>query len=134
MENKGILPRDYDGSQYGINLDSISTQKMYENGPTHQVLQETIYGWLKGATIFCFSGLKHLTYADFVEHIGCDAQEFSFKSLEKQRVYTWIAKDKPTAKFAAFFQKNEVGEWTIWATGSTQIHMPENFIENLNKK
>ena len=79
------IPRDHDGSQYGIDLDSTVAQKMAEDGPTHAVLQETVYGWLKGATFFVMSDMNTLTYADFVEHIGCDAQEYRYKALGQQR-------------------------------------------------
>ena len=131
MEDKLKFPRDYDGSVYGIDLNSTAVQKMAEIGPTHDVLQETVYGWLKGTTLYWFSDLSHLTYADFAEHIGCDAQEYRFKALGSQRSYTWVASDDPFAKFGAFFRENDDGEWTIYATGSSQIHMPDDFIDNL---
>lgn len=132
MEENKKYPRDYDGSQYGIDLTDTATQPMAEGGPTHDQLQETVYSWLKGTTMFVmnteFSGL---TYADFVEHIGCDAQEYRYKSLGSQRTYTWVATDKPFAKFGAFFRENDEGEWTIWATGSSQISMPDGFVDSL---
>lgn len=134
MEKSKKLPRDYDGSQYGIDLNSTTTQPMAEDGPTHDVLQETVYGWLKGNTMFVVnSQYSCLTYSDFVEHIGCDAQEYRYKSLGNQRAYTWVATDKPFAKFGAFFRENDEGVWTIWATGSSQIDMPDDYIENLKK-
>lgn len=126
------MDKDYDGSQYGIDLDSTDTQPMAEGGPTHDQLQETVYGWLKGMTMFMItSEYSGLTYADFVEHIGCDAQEYRYKSLGHQRVYTWVATDKEYAKFGAFFRENDEGEWTIWATGSSQITMPDGFIDSM---
>ena len=128
------FPRDHDGSQYGIDLCSTATQKMAEAEVPHDVLQETVYGWLRGNTIFVtVSEYSSLTYADFVEHIGCDAQEYRYKSLGSQRVYTWVAKDNPFAKFGAFFRENDDGEWTIWATGSAQITTPEEYIDNFKK-
>ena len=134
MEKSKKLPRDYDGSQYGIDLNSTTTQPMAEDDPTHDVLQETVYGWLKGNTMFVVnSQYSCLTYSDFVEHIGCDAQEYRYKSLGNQRAYTWVATDKPFAKFGAFFRENDEGVWTIWATGSSQIDMPDDYIENLKK-
>ena len=48
----GKLPRDYDGSQYGIDLENTAIQKMAEAGATHAILQETVYFWLKGTTMF----------------------------------------------------------------------------------
>lgn len=132
MEGSNKYPRDYDGSQYGIELNSTATQPMAEAGATHDVLQEVVYGWLNGMTMFMtVSDYSPLTYSDFVEHIGCDAQEYRYKSLGSQRVYTWVACDNPLAKFGAFFRENDDGEWTIWATGSSQIHMPDDFIDNL---
>ena len=131
METEKKYPRDYDGSQYGIDLNSTATQPMAEAAVTHDVLQEVVYGWLKGTTMFMtVSEYSPLTYADFVEHIGCDAQEYRYKSLGHQRVYTWVAQDNPFAKFGAFFRENDDGEWTIWATGSSQIHTPEDFVGN----
>lgn len=130
MENKNTYPRDYDGSQYGIDLNNPETQPMSECGPTHAVLQETVYGWLNGTTMFfSLTDMASYTYGMFVEHIGCDAQEFCYDPRGEHRVYTWVATDKPTAKFSAFFKKNDNGEWTINATGAAQVRMPEEFIE-----
>ena len=133
MEDKLKFPRDYDGSCYGIDLNSSAVQKMAEAGSTHDVLQETVYGWLGGTTVFWISDMNHLTYADFVEHIGCDAQEFSFRSLGSKRSYTWIASDNPLTKFGAFFCENENGEWTIYATGSSQISTPDWYVDKFKK-
>lgn len=131
MENETKLPRDYDGTKYGIDLNGTQFQKMAEAKATHEKLQEVVYGWLKGTTVFIASDLEGLTYADFVEHIGCDAQEYRFKTLGSQRAYLWIACDKPTAKLGAFFRENENGEWVISSTGSTQVQMPQGFIDSL---
>lgn len=127
------LPRDYDGSCYGIDLNSTVVQKMAEIGPTHYVLQETVYGWLKGTTFYIMSDLSTLTYADFVEHIGCDAQEYRYQKLGDQRAYTWIASEDPLVKFGAFFRENDKGEWTIYSTGSTQVSVPEEYIDKFKK-
>ena len=128
MKNDSKIPRGYDGSQYGIDLDSTATQPMSCERPSFSVLQETVYGWLQGMTMFVLSDMNRLTYADFVEHIGCDAQEYRYKTLGHQRAYTWEAADKPLAKFGAFFRENDDGEWTLWATGSSQISAPDDFI------
>ncbi len=134
MEETNKRPRDYDGSQYGIDLSSTAVQPMAEGGPTHDVLQDVVYGWLKGNTMFILeSEYSSLTYGDFVERIGCDAQEYRYKSLGSQRSYTWVACDKEFAKFGAFFRENEAGEWTIWATGSAQIDTPEWYIDQFKK-
>ena len=125
--------RDYDGSCFGIDLEGTNSQKMSEHGPTHAVLQETVYGWLNGTTIYLMSAFSHLTYADFVDHIGCDAQEFRFKSLGSKRTYTWRAHDKSTAAFMAVFSLNENGEWTVDSTGSVQINVPEEYINKFKK-
>ena len=126
------MDKEYDGSQYGIDFLNEEMQPMSDQRPTHDTLQETVYGWLKGMTMFMMtSEYSGLTYADFVEHIGCDAQEYRYKSLGHQRVYTWVATDKEYAKFGAFFRENDEGEWTIWATGSSQITMPDGFIDSM---
>ncbi len=129
-ENK--LSRDYDGSEkFGLDLASTATQKMADGGPTHATLQETAYGWLNGTTFFVMSELNTLTYADFVEHIGCDAQEYRYKALGQQRAYTWTACDKEFCGFGAFFRENDNGDWTLWATGASNVSMPDGFIDNM---
>ncbi len=123
---------DKHDTPYGIDWSSTATQPMSDARPTRAVLQETVYGWLKGTTVFItVSEFSNLTYADFAKHIGCDAQEYRYKSLGSQRVFTWIAADDPLAKFGAFFRENDDGEWTIWATGSANIPMPDGFIDSL---
>ena len=128
------LPRDYDGSQYGIDLENTAIQKMAEAGATHAILQETVYFWLKGTTMFfSVTDMAGRTYGDFVEHIGCDAQEYRYDSRGGNRVYTWVAADKPVAKFSAYFRRNDSGEWTINATGSSQISVPDEYIDQFKK-
>lgn len=128
------LPRDYDGSQYGIDLNGTATQPMAEAKATHAILQETVYFWLKGTTMFfSVTDMAGRTYCDFVEHIGCDAQEYRYDARGENRVYTWVATDKPVAKFSAFFRKNDSGEWTINATGSAQISVPDEYIDKFKK-
>ncbi len=127
------LPRSYDGTQYGIELMNTAVQKMSDGGPTHDQLQEVVYGWLNGTTLFFMSEFENLTYADFVEHIGCDAQEYLFKTLGSKRGYVWKATDKQYAWFAAFFRENDEGEWTIHSTGSAQISVPDAYIDQFKK-
>ena len=131
MKNDSKLPRGYDGSQYGIDLDSTATQPMSCERPSFSVLQETVYGWLQGMTMFVLSDMNRLTYADFVEHIRCDAQEYRYKALGQQRAYTWTACDKEFCGFGAFFRENDNGDWTLWATGASNVSMPDGFIDNM---
>ncbi len=124
---------EYDGSSFGIDLNSETLQKMSEELTTHAVLQETVYGWLQGTTLYFCSDLNKLTYADFVNHIGCDATEYRFDSKYQARTYTWRASDKPIACLCALFKEKE-GAWRIYSTGSAQVRMPDDFIDNLGKK
>lgn len=128
------IPRDYDGSRYGIELESTAVQNMAQATADHSVLQETVYFWLRGTTaFFSVTDMAHLTYGDFVGHIGCDAQEYRYDSRGGNRVYTWAATDKPVAKFSAFFRKNDNGEWTVYATGSSQISVPDEYIDRFKR-
>ena len=129
-----IRERTFDGSAYGIDLTSDMVQAMSQERTTHAILQETVYGWLRGTTIYTFSPeLRTMTYADFANHIGCDASEFAFSVRDRARVYTWIAGDKPIAKFSVFFRQNLDGEWTVIASGSVQVIMPDDFIDSLKQ-
>lgn len=114
-----------DGSKYGIDLSSSERQKMSEELTTHDVLQETVYGWLNGTTMwFSVTDMKDFTYADFAEHIGNDANEFFYDAKYDARNYFWYASDCEYACFMAMFKQNLEGEWVIYATGSTQIKNP----------
>ncbi len=127
--------KSYDGSSYGIDLTSSAVQPMSVTKTTHEKLQETVYGWLKGTTLYIFSPeLRTMVYADFANHIGCDASEYFFNEKEQARVYTWVAEDKPVAKFSVFFRQNLEGEWTVYASGSAQVIMPDDFIDSLKKQ
>ncbi|MBR6650790.1 MAG: hypothetical protein IKL36_05195 [Clostridia bacterium] len=122
----------YDGADYGIDLKSALVQTMSEEKTTHAVLQETVYGWLKGTTLYMFSPeLRTMTYSNFANHIGCDANEFYYSEKDQARVYTWIAEDKPNARFSVFFKEKLEGEWNVYASGSVQVIMPDDFIDSL---
>lgn len=124
-----------DGSEYGIDLNSSKVQNMSEAMTTHDVLQETVYGWLKGTTMFySATEMKNLTYADFVEHIGCDANEFYFDNKYDSRVYTWNASDRQYARFMVHFRKNLEDKWVVYATGASQIEMPDSYLEYLKNR
>ncbi len=129
------MSKTKDGSEYGIDLNSCLIQKMSEELTTHDVLQETVYGWLKGTTMF-FSAtdMKNLTYGDFVEHIGCDASEFYFDANYESRVYIWNASDRQYARFMAHFRKNPEDKWVVYATGASQITMPDSYLEYLKNR
>ncbi len=129
------MKKERDGAAYGIDLTSTQIQPMSQEQPTHAVLQETVYGWLRGTTIYVHSEeYRQTTYADFANHIGCDATEYYFSARDNARVYTWIAGDKPNAKFSAYFRENPEGRWTVYASGSVQIRMPDDFIDSLRPK
>lgn len=124
-----------DGSEYGIDLNSTEIQKMSENRTTHDVLQETVYGWLKGTTMFfSLTDMANLTYDDFVNHIGNDANEFYFDQSYEGRVYIWHASDREFSKLVVTFRKNLNDEWVVYASSSTQITMPDSYLEYLKNK
>lgn len=130
-----MMEKGRDGSAYGIDLTSTQIQPMSQVKPTHAVLQDTVYGWLRGTTIYVYSeGFRQLTYGDFADHIGCDASEYFFSTRDNARVYTWIASDKPNAKFSVYFRADPEGRWTVYASGSVQIRMPDDFIDSLRPK
>ncbi len=125
-------PIQNERTSFEIDLLSTATQPMSSTLTTHAVLQETVYGWLKGTTMFfSLTDMANFTYGDFVNHIGCEANEYRLDPRGNCRVYTWFATDKENAKFSAFFKENENGEWTINASGSVQISMPDDYLERL---
>ena len=121
-----------DNNKYGIDYASSEVQKMSDVLTTHDILQETVYGWLKGTTMFfSITDMAGLTYEDFAEHIGNDANEYFFDTRSNSRVFTWMAFDKQYARFTAFFRENAEGDWVIYASGSAQISMPDSYLEEL---
>ncbi len=132
MDNDKNYPVGYDGTSFGIDLNSQNLQQMAKSSVSHANLQEVVYDWLRGTTMFfSLTDMAGLTYRDFVLHIGCDAQEYRFDNRGGYRAYTWCATDKEGAKFTAFFKQNENGEWTISASGSVQISMPDDYLDKL---
>lgn len=127
------MDKEYDGSQYGIDFLNEEMQPMSDQRPTHDTLQETVYGWLRGTTIYFCSDLSNLSYADFVEHIGCDASEYRYSAKMDARDYIWYASDKENAWFVAEFRLKLDG-WRIVASGSAQVSMPEGFIDSLKNQ
>ena len=124
-----------DGSEYGIDLCSEQIQKMSEQYTTHDVLQETVYGWLKGTTMFfSLTDMAALTYADVAEHIGNDANEFYFDKKFNSRVYVWCASDRQNCRFLVTFRENAEGEWVINSSGSSQVTMPDSYLEYLKNR
>lgn len=83
---------------------------MSSDRASKEVLSETVTGFLGGNTLFTGTELEKLTYADFVEHIGCDASEYKYDDDEKAECYTWIAKDDDQSKLS------------IWISGGKLLY------------
>lgn len=102
-------------TKYGIDLAAEGEQKMSETRAAMAVLVETKDVWLEGSTMF-FDSDK--TYADFVEHIGCDANFYSYSN--GSRNFTWVAEGDDNAKLQITFKDNGKG-WVLSASGSVNI-------------
>ena len=105
----------------GIDFSSTQLQQMSEERAAKEKLEEVVWDFLNGATIFPEgSDESKLTYTDFAEFIGCDASEYNFDALQNARVYTWIAMDADASKFGAWFKERN-GIWYLSMTGSVNL-------------
>ncbi len=112
---------DNDGTSYGIDLASTAVQPMSEERATVEILSETVNDWLEGGTIFPTGmELSARTYQDFVNHIGCDATEFSFDTSTNSRVYTWKAEGKDISILSVWFAEDD-GVWNLSMSGSSNL-------------
>ena len=117
--NNATAVVEFDGSKYGLDLTSDQVQPMSEQRATKEVLAETAKDWLGGTTMFAFSSDKK-TYAEFVEHIGCEPSEYQYNPSANQRTFIWRAEDDSTAVFSATFEEVD-GKWELYATGSANL-------------
>lgn len=106
-------------AKYGVNLTAAGEQKMSDERATMDVLVETRDVWLGGMTTFAFDAVPK-TYADFVEHIGCDASSYTYMEEDGERHYVWIAEGDETAKLLAVFWETPKG-WTLYSVGAVNI-------------
>ena len=112
---------DYDGSSFGIDLTSTEVQEMSEARATKEKLQEAVWDWLEGITLFLEGTDKgKLTYKDFVDFIGVDATEYYFDDAKDARVYVWIAEDAEFSKVGLWFEKRG-GVWCAWMSGASNL-------------
>ena len=108
-------------SIFNLDYTSPEVQKMSEERANADRLWQTVNEFLGGSTICIFSPeLFALTYADFVEFIGCHASQFFYDEKNKARTYTWIAGDNETCKFSALFVE-KLDKWGLGYTGSTNL-------------
>ena len=110
---------EFDGSKYGLDLTSDKVQPMSEERATKEVLAETAKDWLGGTTMFAYSSDKK-TYAEFVEHIGCEPSEYQYNPKANQRTFIWRSEGDDTAVFSATFEEVD-GNWELYATGSANL-------------
>ena len=115
-EKTSAPAEDYDGSSFGIDLESAELQPMSEERATKEKLRETRDDYCEGLNFF--DALKSRTYKDFVDYIGCDASEYQL--YNGNRFYIWIAEDDDTANFNVLFS-NESGAWKGKGVGAMNL-------------
>ena len=106
-------------AKYSLDLASASEQAMSDERAATDVLVSVMKDWLGGNTFFAYDA-QPKTYADFVEHIGCDASYYYFNEGAAERHFVWLVEGDDTAKFLASFKETSNG-WTLDAIGSTNI-------------
>jgi len=106
-------------TKYGVTLTAAGEQKMSDERAKMEVLAETRDTWLEGKMTFAFESTPK-TYADFVEHIGCDASSYTFVEKNSERHFVWVAEGNESAKLLAVFWETPKG-WTLYSIGSTNI-------------
>ena len=95
-----------------------------ETRPSLKTLHKTVKKWLGGFTMFLGTEYSSRTYEDFVEYIGCPAQEFVDDSENGKRIYTWIAAEHEDSKLQITFI-NFFGEWKLAYLGSVLFSLGE---------
>jgi len=106
-------------AKYGVDLSAEGEQKMSDERAPMDVLIETRDEWLEGKMTFALDE-NPKTYADFVDHIGCDASTYTNMEEDGERHYVWMAEGDDTAKFLAVFWETPQG-WTLYSVGSVNI-------------
>lgn len=106
-------------AKYGVDLAAAGEQKMSDERAAMDVLVETRDVWLEGKMTFVLAE-NPKTYADFVEHIGCDASSYTYVAEDSERHYVWIAEGNDTAMLLAAFWQTPDG-WTLYSIGSTNL-------------
>lgn len=107
---------------YSLNLTSTDVQEMSAERADCAALSAVVHDFLKDTTYFAFDEtLGALTYDDLKEQIGVDASNYYFEPFassteEGRNVFTWLASDNSTAKFAAWFEDGK-----LYATGSSNV-------------
>ena len=115
----GTNVTDTETMQLPIDLDAAGEQAITDQRASMDTLVETRDVWLEGKMTFALDE-NPKTYADFVEHIGCDASVYENKAEDGERWFTWIAEGDETAKLLAVFWETPNG-WTLYSVGSTNI-------------
>ena len=107
--------------KYKLDYESTEVQPMSEERASADVLKQTEYEWLEGATIFPDgSSYSDYTYEDFVKHIGVDASQYQYSSDFDGRMYIWIAKESDNKMFSILL-KESGGVWNLDSAGCANI-------------
>jgi|GEM_PF-476691 len=93
-----------DDNPFNLDYESAEVQEMSSERLPQATLKE-FYDYFVGLGA---AGRENLTYADMVEHIGCEASEFSFTS--GYRIYVWRAEENDFAQMNASIPGNN-GVW-----------------------
>ena len=102
---------------YSLDLTSTEVQPMSDERASMETLNETIHTWLDETLVFAGTEYEKLSYNDFADHIGADASEFYYDTDEEAEVYTWIAAENDSAKFAVW-----IADGTPTYAGAVNIH------------
>ena len=93
-----------DANPFNLDYESAEVQEMSSERLSQDALKE-FYDYFVGLGA---AGRENLTYADMVEHIGCEASEFSFTS--GYRIYVWRAEENSFAQMNASIPESN-GVW-----------------------
>ena len=93
-----------DANPFNLDYESAEVQEMSSERLSQDALKE-FYDYFVGLGA---AGRENLTYADMVEHIGCEASEFSFTS--GYRIYVWRAEENAFAQMNASIPESN-GVW-----------------------
>lgn len=102
-----------------IDYEAEGEQPVSEERASKAALVETLDVWLEGKMTFALDSAPK-TYADFVEHIGCEASFYENKPDDGERWYIWVAEEDESAKLLAVFWETPQG-WTLYSVGSTNL-------------
>lgn len=111
--------KDKGGDSYDLDYTSTEVQPMSEARSSIETLEKAKKEWLENLNYFPGTEQTKLTYADFVDYIGCDASEYHYDKDYKRQVYTWyseVAGENIQIRLDAYFLEDG-GVWKLNAAG-----------------